>query len=470
MIKLVCFDFDGVFTDGKIYYSNENLNKNYNIKDGMGLSLLRKNNIKIGLITGFKNKNYTINNESSEIIFKHLNFDFIKTGVENKLNVMDEWITHLKITYEDVAYIGDDINDIDIMKKVKYSSCPSDAVDECKDIVDYICEKKGGDGCVREFCNYVVNLNLNSEHHINILKQIKLESQFQLQNINLIEIESISNILYNAYISNKIIYCTGVGKSENISIHLSNLLKSIGIRSFYLNCLNSTHGDIGTIRNGDVVLIFSKSGNTCELINIINHLKSHEPYLISISCNQDGNLNKLCDFKLILPFSNELNSIENINTIPTNSYMSMLYFTNILIIMIANKINLIQSEYKLNHPGGSIGFQLKLIKDIMIKEFPKLILNIFCNLSDILLEMTKYSIGCCFFVNEFDELIGILSDGDIRRLICANKGNIITNENINKNFHYETDLNKMYYEIENIKKYKFIPILENKKIIGIIKS
>ena len=71
MIKLVCFDFDGVFTDGNIYHENNMLNKKYNIKDGMALSILKKNNIKTGLITGFKNKKYLINNQNYEDIIKH---------------------------------------------------------------------------------------------------------------------------------------------------------------------------------------------------------------------------------------------------------------------------------------------------------------------------------------------------------------------------------------------------------------
>jgi arabinose-5-phosphate isomerase len=463
-IKLVCFDFDGVFTNGKIYLNNNILNKYYDIKDGMGLSLLRENNIKYGLITGFKNKNYMINNENINKIIEHLKFDFVKFGAENKLEVLDEWIIKEKITYDNIAYIGDDINDINIMENVAFSGCPYDAHDICKNIVNFICTKNGGDGCVREFIDKILNLKENP--YQKIINQIKYESNYQLNNFNLDEIIDIANI-----IKDKFIYCIGVGKSENIAIHCANLLKSIGMKAFYLDCLNSVHGDIGTISKNDIILIFSKSGNTSELINIIPSLKLHKPYLISISCNKDGILNKVCDKSVILPLQNEINGSNSINNIPTNSYMSMLYFVNILTIIMIDRNNLNLDKYKLNHPGGNIGLNLMTINNVMITEFPKIILNNEIHLSDILLEMTKYSIGCCFFVNDNDELIGLLSDGDIRRLLCFDRNlDIIKKGNINTVYYYETDKNKMLCDVKNIKKYKFIPILENAKIIGIIKN
>jgi arabinose-5-phosphate isomerase len=463
-IRLVCFDFDGVFTNGKIYLKNNILNKYYDIKDGMGLSLLRKNNIKYGLITGFKNKNYMINDENINKIIEHLKFDYVKFGAENKLEVLDEWIIKENITYNNVAYIGDDINDINIMENVAFSACPYDARDICKDIVNYICIKNGGDGCVREFIDKILNLKENP--YQKIINQIKHESNYQLNNINLNDIIDIADI-----IQNKLIYCTGVGKSENIAMHCANLLKSIGMKAFYLDCLNSVHGDIGTISKNDIILIFSKSGNTSEIINIIPSLKLHKPYLISISCNKDGILNKVCDKSVILPLQNEINGSNSINNIPTNSYMSMLYFVNILTMIMIDKNNLSLDKYKLNHPGGNIGLTLMTINDIMIINFPKIILNNEIHLSEILLEMTKYSIGCCFFINQNNELIGLLSDGDIRRLLCFDRNlDIIKKENINTKFYYETDRNKMLYDVKNIKKYKFIPILENNKLIGIIKN
>ena len=151
-IKLVVFDFDGVFTDGKTYVSENNiLNKCYNCKDSYGLKLLNNLNIKTGIITA----------DSSDIldncihIFSRL--DFIKKGKYDKLPIIDEWINELKINYNNVAYIGDDLPDLPVLEKVGFSACPCDAIIEIKNTVDYVCKNKGGDGAVREFCDYIIN-------------------------------------------------------------------------------------------------------------------------------------------------------------------------------------------------------------------------------------------------------------------------------------------------------------------------
>ena len=129
------------------------------------------------------------------------------------------------------------------------------------------------------------------------------------------------------------------------------------------------------------------------------------------------------------------------------------------------------SNYKNNHPAGNIGSNLKTIKDVMILDFPKLILTDKISLQDTLLEMTKYSIGCCFFIEEENTIIGLLTDGDIRRILVENiDKKYLSKGDLNLNFHYETNINKMIYEIENIKRKKFIPVLNtDKEILGIIK-
>jgi len=465
-IKLVCFDFDGVFTNGNITYQDNIINKKYNIKDGMSLNILKNNNIKSCLLTGYKKIDYFINNIHIKNIADHLKFDYINLGCSNKLNILDEILKNFNLSYSEVAYIGDDINDVEIIEKVGFSSCPSDAVLECKNIVNYICVNKGGECCVREFVDKIIELKQNKYQEI--LLNIKNEANYQLNNLDINDIEDFANLIIDKNNLKKSIYCTGVGKSENIALHFSNLLKSISLKGFYLNCLNSIHGDIGSIEQDDIVIIFSKSGNTSELINILPSLKLHKPNIITISCNKDGILNRTSDKSIVLPFTNELEG--NINTIPTNSYMSTLFYINILTMILVDKIKLNYELYKLNHPGGNIGSNLMCIKDVMINNFPCLFLDIKIKLKNILLEMTKYSIGCCFFIDKDNELIGLLSDGDIRRLLCINNDMIVITENeINKKFYYETDLNKIINNIDNINKYKFIPIVNNKKIIGIIK-
>ena len=285
------------------------------------------------------------------------------------------------------------------------------------------------------------------------------------------------------------IYILGVGKSETISLHLTNLLKSIGIKVFNLNVLNALHGDIGTLKENDLVIMFSKSGNTFELLELSKFIKKKKCKIWGICCEFESLFNKICDEVIVLPLIKELEG-KNIKTLPTNSCLVQIIFSNILTIIIEKEISLTLEGYRNNHPAGSIGNKLKKIKDIIIYNFPiiniKDILQVEQGetkqveqdytkkeilLQDVLLQMTQYSIGCCFFINEQKELVGVLSDGDIRRLLLNDmeKKYIYIND-INTDFYYETDMNKLVSDITLIKRKKFIPILSNDmRMIGIIK-
>ena len=143
--------------------------------------------------------------------------------------------------------------------------------------------------------------------------------------------------------------------------------------------------------------------------------------------------------------------------------MTQLLFSNILVSILKNDINI--DTYKNNHPKGSIGDNLLKIKDVLIKEFPKLILDEEIELSKVLLEMTEYKIGCCFFINKNQELLGILTDGDVRRLLIKDINlNLITIDNINTDYYYETDLDKF---ISKCRGNIYIPILDNNKLLDI---
>lgn len=454
-ILFVAFDFDGIFTNGKCFFdSNNNIIKYYNIKDGMALSLLKKNNIKIGLISSYSTeKNILLNEQKiNENIQQHLKFDFCFIGAENKINVLNKWIDELNIDYKNVAYIGDDINDIEIMNKVGFSACPNDAVIECKNSANYVCKNNGGEGCVREFVNILIN------NKTNIIQEIKNEANYQLNNFSLKDINDISELIKNC---NGITYFMGIGKSGNMAKHICDLLKSLSINTFYLDTINILHGDIGTISKNDIVIMFSKSGNTKELVELIPYIKEKKCNIIGVCCDKKSLFKQHCDVTIEIPFLNEIDG--NINKIPTNSCMSQLLFGNLLVSNLKKHTS--TDEYKINHPAGNIGNNLKKIKDCIILNFPKIILEKSVNLHDVLLEMTKYKIGCCFFVNCNDELLGILTDGDIRRLLLNDDVKFITILEINTNFYYEENINKYMNQCKN---FAFIPILQNKIIVGII--
>ena len=152
MIKLVIFDFDGVFTDGKIIFDSQgNAMKHYHTRDGMGIFRLHDAGFEIGVISGWPN------NVSQQSILKHLKIERVSLGSNKKLEILNQWCKELNITLDEVAYMGDDLNDIIVMKEVKLTACPNNSVDEVKEIIDIICEKNGGEGAVREFCEYLIN-------------------------------------------------------------------------------------------------------------------------------------------------------------------------------------------------------------------------------------------------------------------------------------------------------------------------
>ena len=152
-IKLIVFDFDGVFTDGKILFDNEgNAMKHYNAKDGNGIFRLIKNNFELGVISGWKN------NISQRSIIDHFGIKRISLGSDDKLSVMKKWCLDLNLELQHVAYMGDDLNDIELMQNVGLVGCPNDAASEVKDISNFISKKKGGDGAIREFCDFILKI------------------------------------------------------------------------------------------------------------------------------------------------------------------------------------------------------------------------------------------------------------------------------------------------------------------------
>ena len=149
-IKLVCFDLDGVFTDGKIYVDEHKHTKCYNGKDSYGLKLLKDKNIKIGLITSHD----TPLLKNMEHIFSRM--DYVSSGNYNKKEILDQWKEKLDLEYNQIAYIGDDLPDKEILEIVGFSACPNDAHDSIKNIVKFISIKNGGNGAVREFVDYII--------------------------------------------------------------------------------------------------------------------------------------------------------------------------------------------------------------------------------------------------------------------------------------------------------------------------
>lgn len=145
-IKMLCLDIDGVLTDGGMYYSESGDEfKKFNTKDGLGIKNLIKKGIKVAFISNGKN------NKLIESRAKLLGVEKVYVGKEEKLKVMEKWLKETKLTWNNIAYVSDDINDLEVIKKVALSACPNDATPKIKSSSHIILTKNGGDGCVREF-------------------------------------------------------------------------------------------------------------------------------------------------------------------------------------------------------------------------------------------------------------------------------------------------------------------------------
>ena len=143
-IKLVVLDFDGVFTDGGIYMdTNSQGFRRFDVKDGLGIKLLQKNNFIVAIISG----------SNSQIIDKRakaLGIKIVRQGISNKLKILRGIQDGLNIKKEETIFLGDDINDLTVLPNVSLFIVPSDAHSGCKRYASYISKYKGGNGFIRE--------------------------------------------------------------------------------------------------------------------------------------------------------------------------------------------------------------------------------------------------------------------------------------------------------------------------------
>ena len=150
-IKIVLTDVDGVLTDGGMYYSSEgDVMKKFHVRDGMGVTLLRKNHILTVIIT--KEKNKIVKRWAAKMKIKR-----VYDGILNKELIIHNVCKNFKVSADEIAYIGDDVNDLQLMKRVGFSATPKDGIKQAKQIADYICKSKGGEGVVREIADLILS-------------------------------------------------------------------------------------------------------------------------------------------------------------------------------------------------------------------------------------------------------------------------------------------------------------------------
>ena len=205
---------------------------------------------------------------------------------------------------------------------------------------------------------------------------------------------------------------TGIGKSGHIANKISATLTSTGTPSHFIHATEASHGDLGGITKKDVILAISNSGQSNELNGIINYAKRYNIPLLSISSNKKGILYQKSTYGIL--YKKPIEACPN-NLAPTSSTTMMLIIGDAIAVSLIKMKGFKKTHFSNFHPGGIIGKDLVKVSEVMHKD-TKLPLS-YPNekMSKILIQMTKKSFGCIGVINKKGSLIGIITDGDLRR-------------------------------------------------------
>tara|TARA_B100000674_G_scaffold174387_1_gene140945 strand:- start:397 stop:1368 length:972 start_codon:yes stop_codon:yes gene_type:complete len=230
----------------------------------------------------------------------------------------------------------------------------------------------------------------------------------------------------------KVIF-SGVGKSGIISKKISSTLSSLGIPSFYVDAGSCSHGDLGMISSGDVLILISHSGESLELKNIIQYAKRNKNInLIGITSKKNSVLYKSSDISFLLPTILEAGPG---NYIPTSSTTIQICLGDAIALSTINQRNFSKLDFKKFHPSGSLGAKLRTVSELMYKGKEIPFINENSNIKNALKIFNKKNLGVLIAVNKNKNTTGIISDGDFKRISFKsdNINNIIIKKVMKKN-------------------------------------
>ena len=263
------------------------------------------------------------------------------------------------------------------------------------------------------------------------------------------------------------IIITGMGKSGHIGKKIAASLASTGTPSFFVHPAEASHGDLGMITNQDVVIAISNSGESKELVDIVNYCKRFGIKLIAITKNPDSSLGTASDIVLKLPNNGEACPL---GLAPTSSTTATLVLGDVLTTAMIERNGFTKEDFNARHPGGKLGSILQRVSDLMHTGEEMPILEENSDMQRVLLEMTSKRLGCVGFINLNGELTGMLTDGDLRRCLSPQ---ILEEKAINIMTKNPKTLSKDVLASEVIKimhekKITNMFVIEDKKPIGVI--
>lgn len=296
----------------------------------------------------------------------------------------------------------------------------------------------------------------------NIFSHAKQHLDYFFANIDPTLLDPIIDLCNKA---NKIVLA-GVGKSAFIAKKIVANLVAMGKQACFLSPLDALHGDIGIVEQADVVLFFSKSGSTKELLKIMPHIKKRQATTVAIVC-QSSSLAKKADYSIILPLENELCPF---NLLPTTSTQIQLIFGDILAVALASTTT--EAIFYTNHPSGSLGNKNLAVENIMFKKELIAIVSKKIPLKDAIVDLVAKNQGC-LLIEDSEKLIGIFTDGDLKRALSKYGDSLLQQPmkalmthnplTIRGSTNLTTALDIMYKN-----KITTLPITERSKIVGLI--
>ena len=262
----------------------------------------------------------------------------------------------------------------------------------------------------------------------------------------------------------------GIGKSGKVSEKISATLSSLGKPSFYINAAEASHGDLGAITKKDSLIIFSYSGETEELVDLLPNLKQKKVNICSVTGNKNSSIAFSSKAHISLNLEKEADIL---NLAPTSSTTAMMMIGDAISVAITNYEGLKRSDFGANHPGGSLGKSFIKVKEIMIKEKDLPFIEGNISIIDAMEKISKKGFGLGL-IKIKGIVKGIFTDGDLRRMI-NNRIDLTSTpikEVMTKNFKFVKDVDLVLDVsriMEDQKIYSLIVKNSNKKITGLIR-
>lgn len=206
---------------------------------------------------------------------------------------------------------------------------------------------------------------------------------------------------------------SGMGKSGHIARKIAATLASTGTPAFFIHPGEASHGDLGMIHQDDLVILLSNSGETAELKDIINYCKRFHIFLVAIVRKADSSLGNAADIRITIPLTPEALEFDA----PTTSTTMMLALGDAIALTLLEKKGFSRKDFQLYHPGGRLGATFYRVKDLMHVDYALPIVHLENTVKETVSVITQKKFGCAAILDDQQRLVGIFTDGELRRNI-----------------------------------------------------